>query len=56
MPVDRFRYIDSWHFSKITQDNATAFAADEIINEPDRHLLTQNEIFEAEGGVMGLAT
>ena len=56
MPADRFRYFDSWHFAKFNQDNATAYAADDIINSPETHLLTQNEIFDAEGGIMGLAT
>lgn len=41
--------------------NARNDAADQIIDSPDRFLLTQNELFEAEGGwstfalTMGLA-
>ena len=50
------RVIDSWHFANLTKDNATNQAADEIIENPEKHLLTQTEIFEAEGGVMGLGS
>ena len=32
MPANRFRYFDSWHFSKVNQDNATSQAADELID------------------------
>ena len=38
------------------KDDATNVAADEIIEDPERHLLTQSEIFVAEGGVLGLGT
>ena len=55
MAGNRFRFIDYWHFSHVTCDNATARAADEIINEPEKHLLTQSELFWAEGGPIGLA-
>ncbi len=53
---DQHRLIDSWHFSYLTSDNATSRAADEIIEDPERHLLTQRELLEAEGGTTGLLT
>ena len=55
MAGNRFRGLDYWHFRYITQDNDTMRAADEIINTPDKHLLTQSEVFWAEGGPVGLA-
>ena len=30
-------------------------AADEIINTPEKHLLSQKQLYEAEGGNAGLA-
>ena len=53
MAGNRFRYIDYWHFRFLNADNQSA--ADEIINQPESHLLTQDALFAAEGGVLGLA-
>jgi hypothetical protein len=50
----RFRTIDSWSFRYLNKDNATSRAADDIIETPEKHLLTQDEIFWAEGGPVGL--
>ena len=55
MAGDRFRAIDSWHFRFLNKDNETQRAADEIIDTPDKHLMTQDEVFWAEGGPVGLA-
>ena len=55
MAGNRFRTIDYWHFRYINTDTATTLAADEIIDTPEKHLLTQNEVFWAEGGPVGLA-
>ena len=49
------RPIDYWTFRFISQDNDTVRAADEIINTPEKHLLTQSELFWAQGGQVGLA-
>ena len=54
MAGNRFRVIDYWHFSFADKHNATMTAADEIIETPEKHLMTQDEIFNAEGGVLGL--
>jgi hypothetical protein len=35
--------------------NATNEAADGIINTPEKYLLNKSELFEAEGGLAGLA-
>ena len=55
MAGDRFRALDSWHFRFLNSDSDTIQAADEIIDTPDKHLLTQDQIFSAEGGAVGLA-
>ena len=54
MAGNRFRYVDYWHFKHIGQDQESAKAADEIIANPESHLLTQAQLWEAEGGVAGL--
>jgi len=51
----RIRALDYFHTSSLNSDNATARAADEIIDHPDKHLLTQDDLFWAEGGIIGLA-
>ena len=55
MAGNRFRYVDYWHFRTVESNSATQTAADEIINAPEKHLLTQGELFWAEGGPVGLA-
>ncbi len=55
MAGNRQRFVDSWHSGFLQEDSATQRAADVIINEPERHLLSQNELFWAEGGPVGLA-
>jgi hypothetical protein len=43
MAGNRFRYVDYWHFNQIdSSDKVTNDAADEIINNPEKHLLTQD--------------
>ena len=55
MAGNRFRYVDYWHFNQIESSNKVINeAADEIINNPEKHLLTQSELLAAEGGVGGL--
>ena len=53
MAGNRFRYVDFWHFRYLNAENQTS--ADEIINEPERHLLTQDALYAAEGGLLGFA-
>jgi hypothetical protein len=55
MAGNRLKFVDFMHSRFFSADNATSRAADEIINTPDMHLLTQDEIFLAEGGYAGLA-
>lgn len=55
MSGKRFRPIDFWNYSYFNSDSATIRAADEIINKPDKHLLTQKQIFQYEGGYLGIA-
>ena len=54
MSGNRFRYIDPWHYTNVNKESATQQAADETIQTPEKHLLTQDEIFQAEGGPAGL--
>lgn len=51
----RFRVIDSWTFRYLNKENAHTRAADEIIETPEKHLMTQEEVLQAEGGPVGLA-
>jgi len=39
MPGSRFRDIKQWYFAGHEDTNATNDAADEIISQPDKHLL-----------------
>lgn len=52
MAGNRFRFIDYWHFRHLNNQD-TAKAADQIIENPESHLLTQSQLWEAEGGVTG---
>lgn len=52
MAGNRFRYVDYWHF-RYLNDASSQKAADEIIANPETHLLTQEQLNEAEGGVYG---
>ena len=45
------RHIDAFSLYHISDFHLDA---DEIINHPDKHLLTQNELFAAQGGYIGL--
>jgi len=57
MAGNRFRYVDYWHFRHLNStDHDATKAADEIINNPESHLITQCQLFEAEGGYLGFAT
>jgi hypothetical protein len=40
MSGNRYRAIDPWHYRYLNANNATMAAADELINEPERHLMT----------------
>ena len=52
MAGNRFRYVDYWHF-RYLNETASQKAADEIIANPETHLLTQEQLNEAEGGLVG---
>ena len=49
-----FRIINAHYYRGYQNANATNDAADEIIDQPDRHLMNQANLFEAEGGMMAL--
>jgi len=55
--MNKFRFIDTWYFAGFNRSSVTNDAADEIISQPDRHLLSQSALFDAEGGwsTFGLA-
>ena len=54
MAGNRFRYVDYWHSRFLNSTSEASRPADEIISEPERHLLTQDQLFAAEGGAAGL--
>ena len=57
MSGNRFRCINQWYYNGFEDVSATNDAADEIISHPDRHLLSQSDLFAAQGGfnTVGLA-
>ena len=57
MSGNRFRFINQWYYNKFDDASVTNDAADEIIASPDRHLLNQEQLFQAQGGfnTVGLA-
>lgn len=57
MSGNRYRPLNQWYFSGYTAINETNDAADEIISQPDKHLLSQDQLFAAQGGfsTIGLA-
>ena len=55
MAGNRLRHVDWTIYRHFTDSSATAQAAEEIISTPDKHLLTQDQLFEAEGGFAGVA-
>ena len=55
MVLDRFRWFGPFHHRYVNTNSVTQQAADEIIDQPDKHLITQEQIFWAEGGYAGLA-
>ena len=48
--VGRVKPINQYYASNISAINASNDAADEIIAQPDRHVLSQSELFAAQGG------
>jgi len=51
----KYLSIDGAHSGYASSDSATAQAALETIENPEKHLMNQDDIFEAEGGYAGLA-
>ena len=50
MPLARFRDINQYYSAGYESSNATNDVADEIINNADHYLLSQQELFAAQGG------
>ena len=57
MSGNRFRCINQWYYSGFESVSTTNDVADEIISQPDKHLLSQSSLFAAQGGfsTVGLA-
>ena len=55
MAGNRLRPVDWWHSRYVEHNSLTSEAADEILDTPEKHLLTQNDLFWAEGGIAGEA-
>ena len=50
MSGNRFRSLNQWYYAGHQESNADNNAADEIIASPDKYLLTQEQLFNANGG------
>ena len=48
------RIINAHYYRGFQASNATNDAADEIVNQPDRYLMNQEQLFAAEGGATTL--
>ena len=51
----KFRSVDGAHSAFASTDNETALAATVTIESPEKNLLTQSEVYAAEGGAIGTA-
>ena len=51
----RLRILDNSYIFGWQSSNELNDAADEIINTPEKYLLSQKQLYEAEGGNAGLA-
>ena len=51
----RLRVIDGSYTEKWQQVNEYNDIADDLIQTPDKYLLTKDQLFDAEGGVPGMA-
>ena len=52
---NRVRVWNPWFYHAWQASTDENIAADEIIEAPEKHLLSQNDLMIAEGGNMGLA-
>ena len=50
MSGSRLRWINAWYFVGHEDSNEVNDAADIVIRQPDRFLLTQEQLFQAGGG------
>ena len=57
MSGNRFRSVNQWYYDGFNNVSDVNDAADEIISQPDKHLLNQDDLFKAQGGfnTVGLA-
>lgn len=55
MSGSRYRFINQWYFAGYTDVNESNDCADEIVQHPDRHLMSQEQLFEAQGGFSTVA-
>ena len=51
----RYRDLNTFYYNGWQAADSSAEAADEIIRTPEKHLLSGEELFQAEGGAAGLA-
>lgn len=50
MSGNRFRNINQWYYADYEAANDSNDAADDIIRNPDRHLVSQEQLFDLNGG------
>ena len=53
--LDRARRLNQYYFHNWSATTEANEVADEIINTPEKHLLSQSELIQAEGGNTGIA-
>ena len=51
---NRFLNIGNFTSQYVDKNNNTSRAAEELIDHPEKHLATQKELFELEGGYLGV--
>ena len=52
--LERSRRLNQYYFHNWSATTEQNSVADEIIENPERHLLTQRELIQAEGGTAGI--
>ena len=55
MSGSRFRSINQWYYAGFEDASDENDAADNIIRQPDRYLLNQEQLFSANGGLQTVA-
>ena len=55
MSGNRFRVLNQWYYAGYEDANDSNDAADVIVSQPDRFLVSQDKLFELNGGYATIA-